>query len=85
VAETVHRRLIRAVRKGGWNRLSDSSSWYRWRRDDHGVQYREELCVLYQGGRIHAWSVWRNYRIIPPDQEAGRTDRLIAYAKEAKK
>ncbi len=85
MAETVHRRLLRAMSEGGWHMFGDSSRWYRWNRDERGEQYREELSVVYKGRRIAAWSVWRNYRVIPPDQEAGRTDRLIAYAKEAKK
>jgi hypothetical protein len=47
--------------------------YYRW----VSPEVREELCFVYDGaGRLQAWSVWHNQRVVAPDQEKGRRKRL---------
>jgi hypothetical protein len=47
--------------------------YYRWMSPD----VREELCLIYDAaGRLSAWSVWHNRRVLAPDQEKGRRKRL---------
>lgn len=77
----VHTRLAIALSDGGWHRLDphNGNAWYRWQRDEAGVQHRQELHLVYHGKRLAAWSVWNNYRI-DLDQGTGRTGRLLKFA-----